>query len=247
MDIIAHRGASGYAPENTLASVLTAVKQQVNCIEIDVRLTQDKVPVICHDAAINRTSNGVGYIHDLKLEELKKYDFGLWYSRDFKCERIPTLEEIFILVKDSDVKINIELKHGPVKVDEFEKIVMGLVYKYSMKERVILSSFNHMSLKKLYEMDQSLKLAPILHINLINLGNYLDNLGINIYSIHPNHIYITESMIEIAQNRNLKIYTYTVNDIQTAKRYIDMGVDGIITNKPLLLKEYFCNDSKIAN
>src|SRR5699024_5745889 len=114
MKIIAHRGASTYAPENTLAAFQKALDQQANGIELDVRLTKDNVPVICHDATVNRTSNGKGYIHNMTVSQLKKLDFGASFSNKYKGEMIPTLEETLTLIGDASITLHIEIKNGPI-------------------------------------------------------------------------------------------------------------------------------------
>ena len=96
MLIIAHRGASGYAPENTLASMELAIKLGCDAIELDIHLTKDQQIVVCHDFTVDRTTNGRGEIENLTLEDIKKLDAGSWFSDEFKGEKIPTLEEVII-------------------------------------------------------------------------------------------------------------------------------------------------------
>lgn len=237
MKIVAHRGASGYCPENTLAAFKKAVEVNVDSIELDVRLSKDGVPVICHDAKINRTSNGTGYIHELTLEELKQYDFGSWYGDEFAGERIPTLEEVLVFLQESDVTVNIEIKNGPVIQENIEEEMLRLVYKYDFNDRVWISSFDHHSLKKVADLDKHIKIGFIFHMNLINLFDYIDNSGIDPYSIHPNYFYITEEMLKEAHQRNYKVFAYTVDDVTVGEKYKYMGVDGVVTNKPLAYKQ----------
>ncbi|MGE6257022.1 glycerophosphodiester phosphodiesterase [Heyndrickxia sporothermodurans] len=237
MLIFAHRGASGYSPENTMVSFQKALEQHSDGIELDVRLTKDGVPVVCHDATIKRTSNGKGYIHDFTLEELKTYDFGSWYSDEFKGECIPTLEEVLILLKNRDILLNIEIKNGPIIPDHLEDEILRLIYKYECNEKVIVSSFDHISLKKLNQLDNTIKIGFILHHNLIHLFDYIDNSGIKPYSIHPNHFYTSKEMLINAQKRNIRVFPYTIDDLQLGEYYKNLGVDGMITNKPLAFKQ----------
>ncbi|MDY0406372.1 glycerophosphodiester phosphodiesterase [Virgibacillus sp. 179-BFC.A HS] len=236
MYMMAHRGISGHRPENTMASFREAVKQKVDCIELDVRLTKDGVPVVCHDATIRRTSNGKGFIHQLTLKELKKYDFGSWFSEEYKGERIPTFEEVLELVKDESINLNIETKNGPVIPEDLEAKTLDLVYRYHMQERVMYSSFDHFSLKRLYKLDSSAKVGFVFHMNLINLFDYIENTGVPTFSIHPNHFYITDEMIQEAHKRGIKVNAYTVNNRGWADKYRHMGVDGLITNYPAEMK-----------
>lgn len=237
MRIIAHRGASGYTPENTMAAFQKAVEINADSIELDIRLSKDGIPVICHDAKIKRTSNGTGFVHELTLAELKQYDFGSWYGDEFTEERIPTLEEVLLFLKDQDITINIEIKNGPIIQPGIEKKMLDLVYKYGFEDRVWISSFDHQCLHRVAALDKDIKIGFIFHMNLINIFDYIDNSGIEPYSIHPNYFYITEEMIAEAHRRNYKVFAYTVDDEKVGKQYFDMGVDGMVTNKPIAYKD----------
>lgn len=234
MDIIAHRGASTYAPENTIAAFQRALDQQADGIELDVRLTKDDIPVICHDATINRTSNGKGSIHSLPLQALKKYDFGSYFHKKYKKETIPTLEEVLQLTKNSDTTLHIELKNGPVIPKTLEQRVLELIFQYGMQERVVYSSFDHLSLQRVVELDPQAKIGLIFHMNLVHLFDYIAHTEIPVHSIHPNHFYVTDEMVQQAHKRGMRVNLYTVNNRKLAETYKKMGVDGIITNDPLL-------------
>ena len=220
-----------------MAAFKKAVELGAESIELDIRLSKDGIPVICHDAKIKRTSNGTDFIHDMTLQELKQYDFGSWYDASFAGERIPTLEEVLIFLKDHDTRINIEIKNGPIIQDGIEKKMLDLVYQYGFEDRVWISSFDHQSLKRVEALDQHIKIGFIFHMNLINLFDYIDNTGITPYSIHPNYFYITEEMIAEAHKRGYKVFAYTVDDITVGKKYFDMGIDGMVTNKPLAYQQ----------
>lgn len=236
MDIFAHRGASTYAPENTLAAFKKALEMKADGIECDVQLSKDGVPVICHDFTIDRTSNGSGYIQDLTLAQLKQYKFYGKFKKSFPNETIPTLEEVLQLVSGHGITLNIELKFGPLPQEHLEEKVLALVAQYNYQDKVIYSSFNHQSVQRLATLEPDARIGLIFHINLISLFDYLDNTGLNLYSIHPNYIYVTKEMIIEAKERNLKVFTYTINNRKAALHYKDLGIDGIITNDPLLLK-----------
>jgi glycerophosphoryl diester phosphodiesterase len=115
--IIAHRGVSEFAPENTLPAFDMAIDKSCDAIEFDVQLTKDLVPVIIHDETIDRTSSGKGYVKDFTLQQLKKYDFGSWFSPKFKNATLPTLEEFFQIASKKNYQglINIELKNDQIK------------------------------------------------------------------------------------------------------------------------------------
>src|SRR5699024_8180231 len=135
-----------YAPENTIAAFQKAIEFGADCIELDVRLSKDNVPVISHDASINRTSNGKGYVHNFTVDELKSFDFGSWFSDDYIGESIPTLEEVLDLVKFHSIDLNIELKNGPIIPKDLELNVLKLINHYKLENRTLFSSFDHTSL-----------------------------------------------------------------------------------------------------
>src|SRR3989475_11639631 len=112
MLVIAHRGASGNAPENTLAAFKKAVALGAAFIETDLQLSRDAHFVAIHDATVNRTTNGQGAVHDMKLAELRRLDAGSWFGSEFTGERVPTLEEILEFSKKNDVVFYLEIKPG---------------------------------------------------------------------------------------------------------------------------------------
>ncbi|WP_066189786.1 MULTISPECIES: glycerophosphodiester phosphodiesterase [Gracilibacillus] len=236
MKIIAHRGASSDAPENTLAAFQKAIDHGADSIELDVRLTKDGVPVICHDATIKRTSDGTAAIHEANLSELKQCDFGSWFDPSFAGEEIPTLDETLRLVKDTDMDLNIEVKNSPIIHVGIEQKMIDLVHKYGMQDRVLFSSFDHQCLKRIHLLDARVKIGFILHMNLVHLFDYIKNSGIEAYSIHPHHFYTTKGMVSEAHACGIKVYPYTIDDMELAEQYLAKGVDGVITNKPLLFK-----------
>lgn len=232
MYIMAHRGASGFAPENTMSAFRKGIESKADCLELDVRLTKDGIPVVCHDPHIKRVSNGgKEYVSDLTYDQLRAYDFGSWYGKKYSGERIALFEDVVKEAEQSTIDLNVELKYGPDRPTGLEQRVLDLVYKYNMKNRVMYSSFDHLSLQKLYQLDNSAKIGLVFHINLVNLFDYIENCDMNVFSIHPNHFYITEAMVKGAHERGMKVNTYTVDNPKWADQYKNMGVDGLITNK----------------
>lgn len=232
MYLIAHRGASKFYPENTILAFEKAIEEKYDCIELDVRLTKDDTPVVIHDATINRTSNGGNqYIHNLTVDQLKQYDFGSWLDPKFQHEEIPTLEEVFQLIENKPIELNIELKSGPIASTNLEKKVLDLVYQYQLENRVIFSAFDHQRLERLYRLDSNIEAGFIFPVNLIDVFHYIDRLSMNIFSIHSNYYYVTKEMIAEAHKRNIKVNAYTVDQVNTARKLQDIKIDGLITNK----------------
>ena len=148
----AHRGASGYAPENTLDAFRKAVEMGADGIELDVQMTKDGELVVIHDETIDRVSNGKGWVKDYTYEELKKFNFNKTHL-EYTKEEIPTLEQVYLLIKPTNLTINVEIKTGIVFYPGIEERVLELTERLGMKERVIYSSFNHYTIRKIKELD----------------------------------------------------------------------------------------------
>lgn len=228
--VIAHRGASGYAPENTMASFELATKMKADGIELDVQVSKDGKLVVFHDEKVDRTTNGSGYIKDLSLSYIKKLDSGSWFSKKFKNEKVPTLDEVLFFFKDKYELINIELKNGIIDYNGIEEKVIKLINDFNISDKTIISSYNHYSLLRLKAIDRNIKIGLLYVANLINPWKYAANLGA--YSIHPYFYSVNDKLIYNSNNENIKIITYTVNDIVYIEKLIRLKVDGIITNYP---------------
>ncbi|MCC5911378.1 MAG: glycerophosphodiester phosphodiesterase [Clostridiaceae bacterium] len=235
MLIIAHRGASGYAPENTIAAMDLAIKQGCDGIEMDVQLTKDRHVVVCHDWTVDRTTDGTGEIRNLTLEEIEKLDTGSWFSEKFAGEKIPTLEEVINFVPDS-LLLNIEIKMQSFDDRDIEKKVMELLEKYNRMDNTIVSSFNHLYLQKIKRLNAKVKIGSLYEAYLLNPCDYFKRNGLDLYSFHSSSYYINYEMVKQLQDNNMKVYCWTVNDKEKANQLMDMGVDGIITNYPDILK-----------
>ncbi|MDE6182363.1 MAG: glycerophosphodiester phosphodiesterase, partial [Eubacteriales bacterium] len=142
--IFAHRGASAYAPENTMEAFKLAIKQNADGIEIDVHLTKDNHVVVIHDETIDRVSNGKGFVRDYTLEELRQFSYNYNFNQ-YENVKIPTLEDVLELIKPTNLILNIELKTNFLWYENIEEIVLSIVDKFEMQDRIIYSSFNHYS------------------------------------------------------------------------------------------------------
>ncbi|MGQ4891629.1 MAG: glycerophosphodiester phosphodiesterase [Candidatus Njordarchaeia archaeon] len=213
--IIGHRGAFSEAPENTMLSFEKAVELGADMIEFDVRMCKSGEIVVIHDAEVDRTSDGSGLVREMTLEELKQLDFG-------EGEKIPTLEEVLKFAKNK-IALNIELKEPDI-VDK----VVALVESYDMVDDVIISSFYHNALVKVKELNPAITTAPLfMHrpVSVANLANITNSEG-----LHPWFEYVDKKFVEEAHKRNLFVNPWTVDDEETMRKMIEVGVDGIITN-----------------
>ena len=215
MQVIAHRGASFFEPENTIRAIEKAIKMDANFVEVDVRMSKDNELVIMHDPDVNRTTNGKGLVKDYTLHELKKFDAG-------NGETIPTLDEVISCVKDR-IGLVIEIKEPGTEVKILEKINENNL------ENVILTSFYHKSIKNAIKMDPSVDAGVIFTCQPVDIKQMASNASANI--IFPSYRYIDEDMIKQAKDNGISVYPWTIDDPDIFKKFVKMGADGIVTNK----------------
>lgn len=233
MLIYAHRGGRVSTPENTMAAFQNALTCQADGIELDIHLTRDGQPVICHDHRIDRTSNGSGLIRDYTLRQLKQFDFGGWFGPEFKGQKILTLEEYFDWYVNTPLLLNIEIKNGPIIYRTIEEKIVQFVEAYNCAERVIISSFYHPSLLKVKELNPNIKTGVLLEGRLINPCR--PALDVNAEFIHPYWQNLDGAWVAQAHTHKMGINTYTVNTPEEVEFVQKIGVDAIFTDYP----EYF--------
>ncbi|WP_238917202.1 glycerophosphodiester phosphodiesterase [Clostridium sp. YIM B02555] len=221
---IAHRGYSGKFDENTMLAFKKAIEYKADGIETDVQLSQDNIPVIIHDETLERTTNGIGYVKDYTLAELKMF-------KTKNGEKIPTLKELLELVAKSNLKVlNLELKNSIFSYQGLEEKVLEMIEQYNLKEKIIISSFNHLSLVKIRSLDDKIKLGALTDSTLANVPKYLKDIKVQCY--HPcfPSILIEEYMREIKE-AGIMVNPYTVNEEEHMKMVIRVKPDCIITNE----------------
>lgn len=228
--IFAHRGFSGKYPENTMLAFSKAVEIGVDGIELDVHLTKDNVLVIIHDEDIKRTCDGEGLVRDFTYEELKKFDASATFRGVYGFNGIPTLREYFDLVKDTPIITNIELKTGIFEYPTIEKRVIDMIAEYGLEEKIILSSFNHYTVKRCEEINPDIKRGFLSESWIIGYGKYTIENGAS--CIHPIHCFLSEETVKEAHDAGCEINTWTVNEYEDIKRLSALGVDALIGNFP---------------
>ncbi len=242
--IWAHRGASAYAPENTIEAFKLAIEQKAEGIELDVQITKDKTVVVIHDETIDRVSNHQGFVKDFDYQELKKYNFNN-KNKDYPFCQIPTLEEVLILLEPTDLTLNIELKNSVFDYDGMEEKVIELVKKYQMEDRVIYSSFNHYSLLKILDIEPDANCGFLHSDKIIDMAKYTKSH--NVKYLHPAfYVLLDKNYLKEALENNLLINTWTINDPIYIYGALKTGVNAIITNYPdkaLLIREDFLNEN----
>jgi glycerophosphoryl diester phosphodiesterase len=231
----AHRGASGYYPENTMLAFQKAIEMGCEGIETDVQLTKDGVLVICHDELLDRTTDGKGLIAETDYEDIAKLDAARLWGGKFKDVKVPTLEELLAYVKDKNIMINLELKNSIIDYKNLEQLVIDMIYKYDIKDKVIISSFNHYSILRCKAIDNTLKLGLLYDCCIYEPGKYASELGVD--AVHPSFYSLNEEVVKEIKSRNLMINAWTVNDEKYMHLLAKLSIDGIITNYPDRLKK----------
>ncbi|GAA3402300.1 glycerophosphodiester phosphodiesterase [Paenibacillus hodogayensis] len=230
--VIAHRGAAGEAPENTLAAFALGLEQGCTGIELDVHLSKDGEIIVCHDTTLNRTTDRQGAIGNLTVEEIKQADAGSWFHERFAGERVPLLEEVFDLVPP-EVQINVEIKAGN------DGIAPALVELMKRKDRlndVFVSSFDFDILERLKELEPEARIGLLYHIRMTHHDRMAGLLDYPVYSLHPHWSRMDKRSVSEAIERGLRVYPWTVNEEANMLNMIDCGVSGIITDYPGRLK-----------
>ena len=236
--IIGHRGASGYAPENTLPSFEKALACGANMIEFDVHLSKDGHLVVIHDPSVDRTTNGSGLIREMTLKQIKKLDAGSWFSPEFKDVTIPTFEETVDLIKGR-AKFQIEIKNNDLYKGLEEKLVKA-IYDSGIREDSIITSFKFSSIKKIKEIDSRIQVALIFG----NFGNnpkdpWGDICSIGGEVLNPKWTWVTSEKVQKAHDKGILVCAWIVNDIDKMRYLLTLGVDGITTDFPDKLKSLF--------
>ncbi|MBW6474057.1 MAG: glycerophosphodiester phosphodiesterase [Anaerolineaceae bacterium] len=237
---IAHRGFSGQYPENTLLAFQKALEAGVDGIEFDVHLTSDGVPVIHHDENLARTTDGRGLIGDYTFDELRQLNSAIKFDGQFEVQRIPSLREYLEMVKGTKVISNIELKTGIIHYPEIEKRVLAIMDEFNCRENVIVSSFNHYSIKIFKKLAPDVQIGVLEESWLIDPGGYAKSLAAEWY--HPEFHALTDETLQNLRSHQIKINTWTINEETDMRKTVAMKLDGVITNHPdifaRILQEY---------
>ena len=228
--VIAHRGASSEAPENTIAAFELAVGQGADGIELDVHLSSDGHPVVIHDATLERTTDGAGGVAARTMRELKRLDAGAWRGERFRGQRLQTLQEVLERFRER-ARFWIELKGGSDLYPGIEERVLTAVEMYDVVDRSVVQSFDWAALGRLREMSDALVLAA-----LIEEGPLDPAVPGGVQALNPSCALATDAEIARIRAAGLDCYVWTVNDPREMDRLIRGGATGIITDCPAVLR-----------
>ncbi len=217
---IAHRGAMGHEPENTVASVRKALSLGALCVEVDAYYVDSHL-IVFHDDRLERTTNGFGYLPEQSYDYLRTLDAG-------DGQQIPTLEEICQLI-DSQTCLNIELK-GSNTAEPVAELLLKLMDNGWDRESFLISSFHHRELLKIKQLIPEIKIGALIHGLPVDDAKFAEDLGA--FSVHPSLECIDQRFVDDAHARCLKVYVYGVDNREDVTRVYELGVDGVFTGYP---------------
>jgi len=234
--VIAHRGASLQAPENTLRAFRLAADLRADAIEMDAKLSADKHVVIHHDLTLERTTNGKGRVSSLRLDELKRLDAGKKFDISYSEERIPTLEEVIELVGDR-LLFNIELTNYASPFDNLPEVVINIIRKYGIQSKVLISSFNPIALIRVRKIASDMMCGLLLKSSEPRWMRKLLRRVVTYNAIHPSYDLIDNEFMQTSIASGELVNTWTVNDREKIVEMLELGVHGIITDDPGLVRD----------
>jgi glycerophosphoryl diester phosphodiesterase len=238
IQVVGHRGASGYAPETTIASYRMAIQMGADYVETDVHRSRDGVFVAIHDADVGRTTNGKGFVADHTLAELKALDAGSWFNNVFPEKarpeyiglRVPALQEVMDVVQEGSAGLFIEIKDPERYQPDLESALLALIRSSPMENRTRVLSFSADSLRKIKELDASV--PTVFLVAKPNENPVQATLEIPANELGILHTQLTAALVEEAHRSGIVISVWTVDHPEDMKRMIALGVDRITTNYP---------------
>ncbi|NLT65304.1 MAG: hypothetical protein GXX84_01720 [Acidobacteria bacterium] len=243
IQIIAHRGASGDAPESTLEAYRLALALQADFIEMDAHRLKDGTIVIIHDSDVARTTDRRGKLSRFTLSELKTLDAGSWFNKSFPEKarpeyeglRIPTLDEVIDIVAGSDTGFYIEIKEPEHYPPDFESLLLSIIHNRRIRERTTVFSFSARSIMKIKALDPGMRTA------LLVSGRRIDPIAsairVNAEELSLRHDLVTRALVSAARENELAISAWTVDKKPDMQQIIQLGVDRVVTNYPGRLRQ----------
>ncbi|MCM3440606.1 glycerophosphodiester phosphodiesterase [Metabacillus halosaccharovorans] len=233
--VVAHRGASGYAPENTMAAFEKALQMKSDYLEIDIQMTKDEKLVVIHDPTVDRTTNGTGEVHQYTYEELRNLDAGGWFHKRFTGQYIPTLEEVIETYKNK-MGLLVEIKNPvmyPNLILKLEEVMKKCNVDRPINNEIIIQSFDFEWLETFHKSLPNIPLGLLVKYRVHGISKVqLRDWSSLVQYINPNKALITKNLVKRIHSYDMKVMPYTVRDKKSIKNLIDANVDGIITDFP---------------
>ena len=230
---IAHRGLSGLYPENTIISFEKALEYHPDCLELDIHQTKDGQIVVCHDATLERTTNGAGKISDYTLKELKKFDASWKFTEKTGFQEIPSLDEYFDLIRGREIITLIEFKGFGACYPGLEERLIEKIRREDRSSMVVISGFNHPQMVRFKSMAPEMNVGVPYRCNMVNPGKYGKEIGMDY--LHPYYETLDQETVEEIHACGLKINAWgigsAIDDPEVIRHLISLGVDGIMTNR----------------
>jgi glycerophosphoryl diester phosphodiesterase len=231
--VIAHRGASFDAPENTIAAFELACAHGADAIQLDVQLARDGRPVVIHDAGLERTTDGMGAVRARTVRELKRLDAGAWRGPHFRGQRIQTLEEVLERFRDR-LQFWIELPATPEPDSDIEDRVISLLEIYEMRERAVIQSSDHAALARIRAMVPDFRLGGVVAGGSIQPARAAEA---GWHAVCAAAELVSTELVAALEGAGLSCYVWTVNEPAQMDRLVEMRVSGIVTARPDQLRE----------
>jgi len=240
--IYAHRGSKGNYPENSMLAFKKAIDAGACGIELDVHLTKDGEVVVIHDATLDRTTTGTGYVKDYTLAEIRKFSIGAkfgefkHYDPSWDDEVVPTLSEVLLYCKEQDVEVNVELKTYEIEYQDIEEATLEVVKSVGFNpEKMIYSSFHLPTILRIAKLAEDAKIAWASDYYFFTFpADHLQTLGLE--AVHMD-VEIVLKDPKFWQQVASSLRVWTVNDEKQMKELIDLGVEAIITDYPEIAVE----------
>ncbi len=232
LELIAHRGFSAIAPENTLAAFSAAITHQADAIEFDVQLSLDGIPVIIHDTTLKRTTNGTGKIQNKTLAQLKLLDAGSWFSSNFSGETIPTFQDVLNLMKPSHLHLYAEVKQADNWTDKNIDNLVQMILSQGWQDRCTIISFNDTFLRRTHQLYPQINLGynigeiEELEPKLEQIRTQKKPLLLSEYQI----LLTNPSLIATCKAQDVELVAWTVDSLEAYKSLVDLGIRRIISN-----------------
>jgi glycerophosphoryl diester phosphodiesterase len=229
--VIAHRGFSGRAPENTVVAIREAIAIGADMAEIDVTLTADERVVVIHDETLDRTTNGSGKVADYSFDDIRNLDAGSWFAAQFAGEKVPTLEEILDTVKGR-ILLNVEIKSEAVDRGISDKVAAAIRDR-GMTDQVIVSSFSPTALERMHAVAPEIRTAVLYNKDLQrgqDPAEIVHSLGASAFNIRGSRL--KAEMLRSCREHGIPVGVYTVDKPRKMKRWVKKKIDAIFTNYP---------------
>lgn len=235
--VMAHRGLSADAPENTLYAFSDAISVGADFIELDVQQTRDGVLVVMHDSNLKRTTGVNKDIWDVDYADIQNLDAGSWFDPAYANARIPTLEETLQFV-DKRARLNIEIKPTKHGSDTLEQDVAELITRYQYTDACYVTSFSYGSLKKVKEANPEIRTGYLMSVAY---GQFYSLKYADAFSL--NKVFVTSQVVNAAHQQGKQIFAWTVNSMSEVRSLCNLHVDSIITDDPVMVQNVISRDS----